>query len=411
MKKIIKIFLIFLFCFFINTYFANAETSSESLSLDSEAVILIENESGNILYDKNSTEKLYPASTTKIMTAILAIENCDLSDKATVSQNAIDTVPSGYTNAGLVAGETFTIEDLLYALMLASANEAANVLAEHISGSVEDFAILMTEKAKELGCENTNFTNANGMHEENHYTTAKDLSRIAKYCFENETFREIIQTVSYTIPATDLYSEEDRVLTNTDVLINSSSQYYYEYALGGKTGYTSQAGNCLVCYAEKDGVYLTAVLLNASTSVNRFQDAKNLLSYGYDNFSTQTLVEKGATIETIEVANAKNEANTVTLTTGEEITDYIQNDFEEDLTYEITLSENITAPVYIGTTLGEITYTLNGKTYTVPLVAGNTVYSAHNYATYFLAGGLVLLVISIIIIPKKKKRSKHSYRY
>lgn len=407
MKKIIKIYLIFLFifCFVINTYVVTAETSiQDNLSLDSQAALLIENESGNILYEKNSTERLYPASTTKIMTAILAIENCDLNETAIVSQEAVDSVPSGYTNAGLVAGEEFTVEDLLYALMLASANEAANVLAEHISGSVEEFAELMTEKAIELGCENTNFVNANGMHNENHYTTAEDLAIIAKYCFENETFKDIIETVSYTVPATELHPESDRVLTNTDALINENSRYYYEYALGGKTGFTSQAGNCLVCFAEKDGVYLTAVLLNASSSANRFSDARNLLSFGYDNFSNQVLVEKNTSVETIEVPNAKDESNTVELKTGEEISDFIQNGFDENLTYEINLNDNVSAPVYVGSTLGEITYSLNNKTYTIPLIAGNTVYSANNYASYFLAIGLVLLIVSIIIIPKKKRR-------
>lgn len=407
MKNIIKISLIFLilFYFFANTYYVNAENSIESaVSLNSEAAILIENESGNILYEKNSSERLYPASTTKIMTAILAIENCDLNETAEVSQGAVDSVPSGYTNAGLIPGEEFTVEELLYALMIASANEAANVLAEHISGSVEEFAVLMNEKAKELGCENTNFVNANGMHNENHYTTAQDLCTIAEYCFENETFREIIQTVNYTVPATELHSAEDRILTNTDALINPNSQYYYEYALGGKTGFTSQAGNCLVCFAEKDGIYLTAVLLNASSSVNRFSDARNLLSFGYDNFSNQVLVPKDTAIETLEISNGEEGANTVQIVTGEKITDYVQNNFENNLSYEITLNENILAPVYLGSTLGEITYTLDNKTYTVPLVAGNTVYSAHNYASYFLAAGLVLLIISIIIIPKKKKR-------
>lgn len=407
MKNIIKISLIFLilFYFLANTYYVNAENSIESaVSLNSEAAILIENESGNILYEKNSSERLYPASTTKIMTAILAIENCDLNETAEVSQGAVDSVPSGYTNAGLIPGEEFTVEELLYALMIASANEAANVLAEHISGSVEEFAVLMNEKAKELGCENTNFVNANGMHNENHYTTAQDLCTIAEYCFENETFREIIQTVNYTVPATELHSAEDRILTNTDALINPNSQYYYEYALGGKTGFTSQAGNCLVCFAEKDGIYLTAVLLNASSSVNRFSDARNLLSFGYDNFSNQVLVPKDTAIETLEISNGEEGANTVQIVTGEEITDYVQNNFENNLSYEITLNENILAPVYLGSTLGEITYTLDNKTYTVPLVAGNTVYSAHNYASYFLAAGLVLLIISIIIIPKKKKR-------
>ena len=121
------------------------------------------------------------------------------------------------------------------------------------------------------------------MHNENHYTTAEDLAIIAKYCFENETFKDIIESVSYTVPATELHPESDRVLTNTDALINENSRYYYEYALGGKTGFTSQAGNCLVCFAKKDGIYLTAVVLNASSSANRFSDARNLLIFGYDN--------------------------------------------------------------------------------------------------------------------------------
>ena len=154
--------------------------------IHSEAGLLIEVNSGNILYSKNSNKKMYPASTTKIMTAILALENCNLNEIATVSKNAINLVPSGYTTAQLVAGEKMSIQDLLYGLMLNSANEAANVIAEHVSGSVEEFSKLMNSKAEELGCTNTHFVNANGMHNENHYTTAEDLAKITAYCMKNK---------------------------------------------------------------------------------------------------------------------------------------------------------------------------------------------------------------------------------
>ena len=338
------------------------------------------------------------------MTAILAIENCNLDETTTVSQNAIDLVPNGYTNAGLVAGEEMTIEDLLYALMLASANEAANVLAEYISGSIDDFAVLMNQKATEIGCTNTNFLNANGMHDDNHYTTASDLAKIAGYCMENETFMEIIQTEEYTMPATEQYPETDRVLKNTCGLIDENGKYYYQYALGGKTGYTSQAGNCLVSFAKKDDTYLICVVLNAELSANRFTDAINLFEYGYNNFSDQIIVSEGTVATTIEISNATSETKDVNLVTEEDISDFIENDFDlDDLTYEINLDENIVAPVYLGTKLGEITYTLDNKTYIVNLVAETTAYSAHNYGSYILAIGLILLVVSIIIIPKKKR--------
>ena len=296
--------------------------------------------------------------------------------------------------------------------MLASANEAANVLAEHISGSIDEFAVLMNQKAAELGCTNTNFLNANGMHDDNHYTTASDLAKIATYCMENETFMEIIQTESYTLPATEQYPSTDRYLKNTCALISESSKYYYQYAIGGKTGYTSQAGNCLVCFAKQDETYLICVLLKANSSAERFSDAEILFEYGYNNYSNQTIIEKGTIAQSIEISNATEETKNINLITDEEISDYLENNYSlEDLTYEITLNENISAPIYFGTKLGEITYTLNNKTYTVNLVAETTAYSKQNYSEYILIIGLILLVISIIIIPKKKKTKKTRYKH
>lgn len=289
--------------------------------------------------------------------------------------------------------------------MLASANEAANVLAEHISGSTSEFANLMTEKAIEIGCTNTNFVNANGMHDDNHYTTAEDLCLIANYCFKNKTFQKIIQTVSYTIPATDIYPKDDRYLVNTNALINSSNKYYYEYALGGKTGYTSQAGNCLVAFAKKDGVTLICVILKAHNTEERFTDAKTLFDFGFDNFSTQKIAIKGTVVDTVTVENATKDSKSLNLTTSETISDYIANDTDlENLEYEINLDNTeLSAPIYTGDKLGTITYILNGKEYTTDIVAETTAYSKGNYISFALFTGLVLLVVSIIIIPKKRQ--------
>jgi len=419
-----KLFSMLILLIFINIYFSDiilAETNSisslnqenpSSLELNSEAAILIEVESGNILYEKNSNEKMYPASTTKIMTAILAIENCNLDDKAIVSENAVALVPSGYTNAKLVPGEKMTIKDLLYALMLNSANEAANVLAEYISGSIDDFAILMTKKAEELGCINTNFLNANGMHEDNHYTTAYDLAIIAKYCMQNEIFREIVKTVKYELPSTEQYPNNDRIMNNTNLLLNPNSQYYYEYTIGVKTGFTTQAGNCLVSSAYKDGIELIAVTLKAGSSSThtsyRFNDNKNLLEYGYNNFSNQKIISKDTIVDNIEIENATKESRNINVLTKESIYDFISNDTDiSKLKPEIKFNDNLSSPIYAGDTIGKITYTLNDKEYSTDLIAETSAYTAHNYTSYILIIGLILLVVSIILIPKNNSQYKH----
>jgi D-alanyl-D-alanine carboxypeptidase len=356
---------------------------------------------------------MYPASTTKIMTAILAIENCDLTEKATVSQNAVSLVPSGYTNAKLVPGEKLSVEDLLYALMLNSANEAANVLAEHVSGSIDKFVVLMNEKAKELGCKSTNFLNANGMHNENHYTTAEDLAIIANYCMENETFKKIVSTYTYELPTTELYTNNDRIMTNTNALINPKSQYYYEYAIGVKTGFTTQAGNCLVSCAEKDGIQLICVTLKAGSTTNnssyRFADSKTLLEYGFENFSLQTLIEKDTIIDNIEVLNATKGSKNINIVTKESISDFVANDIDvSNADINIQLKENLSAPIYAGDVVGTVTYTINDKNYTTDLVSETSAYTATNYTSYFLIIGLILLIVSIILIPKKKNGNHFS---
>lgn len=227
---------------------------------------MLDNKTGKVLYSKNAEEKMYPASTTKIVTAILTLENCNLDDIVTVSYDAVLSIPDGYSSASLQIDEQLTVEQLLQLLLVHSANDAANVLAEHIGGSVESFVSMMNTKVSELHLSNTHFTNSFGMHNENHYTTAQDLATIMRYCIKNETFRKISGSASCAIPATNKYGT--RKYTSTNELIIPNSKYYYPNLTCGKTGYTSQAGDCLVSCSYKDNLELVCVILGGKT-VNR----------------------------------------------------------------------------------------------------------------------------------------------
>ena len=310
----ILFFLVMFFMFILkNISFANSENNIKTYS---EACILIESSTGKILYEKNANEIKYPASTTKIMTAILALENCKLSDVATVSHNAIFSVPPSYSHASLREGEKLTIEQLLYALLIPSANDAANVIAEHISGSVEKFAELMNEKAKEIGCKHTNFINANGIHNKEHVTTAYDLSLIGSYAMKNNTFRKIVKSTRYTLPATEKYPKNDRIFNTTNELLrenysNSKENYYYKYANGAKTGYTDEAGACIVASAKKDEMEVIVVILGGHITKDglseRFLDCKNLFDYAFENYELKTLNKKDSILKQVEILGATKE--------------------------------------------------------------------------------------------------------
>ncbi len=291
-KLFISLIIIILFNLIYIT-FANAssfpqvdvETVKASLSINAPSALLIEKASGDILYQKEAFTPMYPASTVKIMTAIIALENCSLDEPITVSESAILTVPSGYTVSKIQAGEILSTRDLLYALLVPSGNDAANALAEHIAGNIPAFVNMMNEKAKHLGCQNTYFTNPNGVHDANMHTTAYDLALMAKYAMNLEEFRTIVSTETYTLPSSNVYPLNDRVLHNSNHLINTASPHFYEYATGIKTGYTNPAQNCLVASAKKDNIEFIAVILG-STFPNtgdqaKFVDAKNLFEFGF----------------------------------------------------------------------------------------------------------------------------------
>lgn len=394
----------------------NAENTENNentnLELDCESAILLEEKTGIVVYEKNSNEKLYPASTTKILTAILVLENCKLSDSITVTESSINSIPTGYVIGDLRIGEKFTIENMLYALMLKSANDVAVLLAEHVSGSVENFADLMNQKAIEIGCKNTHFVNPNGIHSDDHYTTASDLALIAKYCMKNETFRKIVSTQEYTLPKTNLYAYENRSFDNTNNLILSKSSYYYENATGIKTGYTKEAGSCLISSATKDDINYIGVVLNSNSNKygknTRFTDSKKLFEYGFENFEYNEFKKQNEVIEKIEIENATAETKNLNLLLEKNLISFNNVNFDfQNLEPKIELKENIMAPIAKDEILGTATYIVDDIEYKSNLLAANAVEEQPNYWIFII--GFILLFVGIILLlikPKNKKKNR-----
>lgn len=411
-KKITLLFIILIIATIfipITTVFAD---DTQVPKIYSEAALLIDSKSGKILYGKNENEKKYPASTTKILTAILTIENSNLDDVVTVDYDSISLVPSGYTVAALQVGEQLTIKQLLQVLLIHSANDAANVLAKHIGGSMEGFEKMMNSKLEEIGCTNTHFTNPSGKHDENHYTTAIDLAKIMNYCMKNETFREISSSKYCIIPATNKY--EERMFTNTNELLvvdtrDISSNYYYPYTIAGKTGYTSEAKNSFVSVANKDDLQLICVVLGGVRTDDglsaRFKDSKNLFEYGYNNFSLRKIMDNGAIAKQIEISNATNDTKNLDLLTNSDIIAVVnQKNMEKEYTPEIILRNNLQAPISKGDVIGKIKYDIEDIEYTSDLVASHAVEKNNNLFLFFQ---IILILIIIYFLYKLLYNNKN----
>lgn len=355
---ILIVFMIFSFLFPISFCFGTTE--SDSVSVNAPVALLMDANSGKILYEKNAYDKMYPASTTKIMTAILALENRELSHVAKVSYNAIFTVPVGYTNANLQLDEELTIEQLLKVLLIPSANDAANVIAEDIGGSVESFASMMNTKAVEIGCKNTHFVNANGVHDEDHYSCAYDLALIGRYAMQNETFREIVSTVRYTLPVTNKYDKADRIFLTTNKLINSKSGQYYEYCTGIKTGYTDAAKNCIVASSKLDDMELICVIMGAAndnSSNNKFTDCITLFDYGFENYTYKTLYSKDSVYKVVTPRNADSNTKNLNVLVEEDINVLVKkDDLDTNFVPDVSLDSNLKAPIAKGSVVGTISY-------------------------------------------------------
>lgn len=301
MKKLLSILLCAAMLFSLapagTTYAAGSWPSD--ISIESDGGILIDANSGTVLYGKNIHEPYYPASITKILTAYIIINHCDLDDTVTFTHSAVNTLEPGSSILGARVGDQMSVRDCLYALLLQSANEVANALAEHCSGSVEAFAELMNEEAKKLGCVDSNFANPSGLNNENHYTSAHDMSLIAKAAFSDPTFLEIDKTLYYDVPAGQLQQYPDgwryymhhRMMKKNDSL-------YYNGIIGGKTGYTSLAGNTLVTCAERDGLKLITVVLNGHQT--HYSDTKAMMDFGFANFKSAFIADEDKTYQNIE---------------------------------------------------------------------------------------------------------------
>lgn len=349
MKRFIGMLLLIVSISFLPVYGDIPEVTAPS-------AVLMDAKTGKMLYEKNAEEKLYPASTTKIMTGLLAIEQANLNDVVTIGKNP-PLVEKGSSQIYLETDEQLTMEQLLYAMMLESANDAAIAIAEQISGSVEEFAKLMNKKAIELGATNTNFVNPNGLHDDNHYTTAKDLALIAKHAMTLDRFRNVVKEVKYTIPETNK-KEERNYITNTNKLIwKNYDKYRYEYATGIKTGYTSKSKQCLVGSAKKEDLELISVVMGAEGQ-NVYSDTTALFEYGFTNYQNVEILKKDQIVTTVSLKGSEEKIN---LLAAEDFSMVLSEAEKGNLKTKVITNDTIAAPISRDEILGEILVYADGE--------------------------------------------------
>lgn len=378
------------------TYAAVSWPSGVSISADGG--ILMDADSGTVLYGKNIHESYYPASITKILTALIIIRHCDMDDTVTFTHSAVNTLESGASILGARVGDTLSVRDCLYALLLQSANEVANALAEHCSGSIEKFAELMNQEAAALGCTDSNFANPSGLNDPNHYTSAHDMALIAQAAFSDPTFVEIDSTLYYDVPAGQLQQYPDgwRYYAHHRMLRKNDS-FYYPGAIGGKTGYTSLAGNTLITCAEQNGMKLIAVVLNGHQT--HYTDTKALFDFGFSNFKSVAIADKDSTYQKIENDLAiggifPGETIKLTVDNNSKITLPVNGEFS-DVTSTLDYDLDDTAP---DTALARIDYMYGDRIvgqayleattvpgYTAPVAPAGSVSESQTSATEFTA--------------------------
>ena len=341
-----------------------------AIDATAKSAVLLEAESGNVIFEKNKDVRLPMASTTKIMTAIVAIENADCNEIV-----KIEPYMTGIEGSSiyLKAGEELSVLELLYALMLESANDAAVALACHISGGTDEFACLMNEKASSLGLENTHFTNPHGLDDSEHYTTAHELGIIAAHAMRIPVFKEIVSTQKIILPARNGYSA--RLLVNHNRLLRS-----YEGAIGIKTGYTKKCGRCLVSSAERDGVTLICVTLN---DPNDWLDHTSMLNYGFSRLQSVTLTKKHGYV--VEMNAINGESSSFFAETLDNVSATLEKD-NVNISVSVEAPRLIPAPIRRGDLVGELLFYNNGdRIATAPLYATENV-SAISYKKSFLKG-------------------------
>ncbi|BAK98509.1 D-alanyl-D-alanine carboxypeptidase [Oscillibacter valericigenes Sjm18-20] len=404
-------------------------------NIQTKAALLVDKETGTVLYAKNEHDELYPASLTKIMTALLTLEAVDqgklaLDQEITASATALNGLADDGSSAGIQVGETMSVENYLKCMLVVSANEACDVLAEAVSGSVDAFVDAMNAKAKELGCEDTHFANPNGLHDSQHYTSAWDLYLITLAALKYPEFMTICDMGVAEIPATNL--SDIRRLHTTNYLLSNwrANGYLYSDAHGIKTGSTSEAGHCLVSSATQGSRSLISVVLGAQrivgadgvADVQSFSETKRLFQWGFANFSTQKVLSDLDMLADVPVTLSK--IDSVAVHPASEVDLVLPNDVKpEDLDRKLVLPENVDAPISAGQELGSVELSYNGTVYTsVPLVALNDVEASKlltfwNNVQQFFSRTIVkvaLVVIGILIVAGvgwKLTLGRRRYRY
>ncbi|MGL4772470.1 MAG: serine hydrolase [Clostridium sp.] len=395
--------------------YANASTEP---TLNAEGAILIDATTNQILYSKNGDKQFSPASTTKVMTAIIVLEKCKLEDKITIGKNSVLAEGS---SIGLREGEVYTVEDLLQGLLLMSGNDCATALAEHVSGSIEEFSKLMNEKAKSLGATNTNFKNPSGLPDPEHLTTPYDLALIMSEALNYPDFIRISRINSTKLPPSTIDGNQ-LWLSNHNYLINNNSKYFYPYALSGKNGYTIEARHTFAISAEKDGHKLVATFLKAEDKNQNYLDMANLFEYGFNNFTQEKIYSKDEVIDTIEVENGIK----IPLIASKDIFYTYKNDESEPtkkLEYETpNLSrKNITK----GEEVSKANVVVNGEVYSsLELISNESrEFTSSLKFKYFFLDNKILIGFGILVIlalvlfllrsfnlrrRKKKLQNKHN---
>ena len=411
-------------------------SSRTSFSVAAKAALLIDLNTGRAVYEQDADERVYPASLTKIMTCLLALENGNLSDVVTVSASALDDLDADSSVAGLQVGEQMTLENLLYCMMVVSGNDACNVIAEHIAGSITDFVRMMNQRAYELGCLNTHFSNPHGLHDENHYTTARDLSIITQAALKSENFRQIVDTYEYQLPDDNARQNIPKLKTTNMLIYRSmSNSLYYSRAHGIKTGYTSQAGRCVISEATGDGLDLLGIVCGAATTIldsgdllmENFTECARLFDYGFDNYSYLPIMSPLYPVDQVKINNSAG-AEAVAVAPQDEIKVLLPNDYDPDkLVTDIQLnSDSVDAPVREGDVLGSATVTyageILGQTKLLAITdvarseissaaAGTGAYIQKNWWKWvviaiFAAIGVILVLIVLYQLRKRRYRRK-----
>jgi D-alanyl-D-alanine carboxypeptidase (penicillin-binding protein 5/6) len=404
------------------------------------AAIIVDGDYNEVLYSKNGYERMYPASITKIMTSLVVMDALErgevtLDTPVTASATAISSIPADASNAGIKPGEIMTLEQLLYCDMVSSACEACNILAEAVAGSIEEFVVRMNEKAAELGMKDSHFVNAHGLHDPNHYTTAYDISIMAREAMKNELFRTIVSTTKYVIPATNMHKE--RTLRTTNSLIDNwrVAGYTYDKAIGIKTGFTTPAGRCLASAAvDSDGRTFYCIVLGAenvkeedgTVTYYQFIEPKRLLEWAFDSFERITLMDENLVLREVPVTLADSDHVLVKPVGSVEKTmpvDYDPNKAE----IIVDLPESVEAPVQANTVMGTVTLVYEGEELgTLDLVTQNDVPRSETkyymklveetITTWWFKAivvGVVLfilvLIILIVVLRGRSRRNRYSY--